>query len=261
MNVYSHSRIRTYKTCKRRFYLEYVLGLKPLRTVPAFEIGTSYHNKVEEILKTGRFESSGDMTDAMAYAFRKYVYPNVPKIQLQNRENDDGVLEDFVEHKFYGDIGGHQMVGFADAMGVDGVPMEHKTTSDVLDSRYLTRLNWDEQVMTYCLMFGTTSIRYTACKKPTIRLKKDESDSDFALRCLDWYDEDSSEKIKTFMVYRSEKDLEEFKIHLGKIIEEIEETTHYYRNPYACGGWMRCQYEPICLDYVPQTKLIDFEMK
>lgn len=258
MTVYSHSRIRCYKTCKRQFFLRYVEEIQPIQDIPAFKVGTDYHNKIEEILKTGRYEYTGDVTDAMAYAFRKYIYPNLPKIKMQNREDEEG---EFVEHKFYGDVGDVRMVGFADAMGVDGVPIEHKSTSETLDARYRNRLNWDEQVMTYCLMFNSTKVRYTACKKPTIRLKKDESESDFVLRCLDWYDECPEERATTFMVYRSEKDLEKFKEQIQKIVSEIESCDHYYRNPYACGGWMRCQYESICLDYIPQTKLIGFDKK
>lgn len=245
--INSHSRIRSYKTCRRRYFFEYVEKIKPIVVPKALEQGSSYHDKVAQILNEGRFDKTNDVTDAMAYAFIEFILPNLPDVQVK-----DGIK--CIEHKFLTDVFGVQMVGFVDALGADGIPIEHKTTSSPIDSRYRERLNWDEQVPTYCIMANSKEIRYTAIQKPTIRQRKEETMDEYIIRCIDWYEESPETRVGVFTVYRSMEELGQHGQSIADITKEMESCELFYRNPYACGGFLSCPFEPICLTYVPYTQ-------
>ena len=140
--------------------------------------------------------------------------------------------------------------------------MEHKTTSLALDDAYIAGLQNDEQILTYMWAYDTNNILYTVCRTPTIRQKAKESEEDFQMRCLDWYEEDTEQKIGTIDVYRSPAEIAEFAGELESISEEIANCKHYYRVPSHCMKWGRpCEYMQICRNYDPHMEYIGFERR
>lgn len=245
----SNSGIQCFKSCRRAYELKYIEGVYPTASPEVLERGRGYHEKVEALLKGEEFEFDDPKTDAMAMAFQMYILPELGKVTA-------------VEEWFEKLVGDNIIVGRCDGRLENGMLLEHKTTSSALDEAYVMGLQNDEQILTYMWAYGVNNIVYTVCRTPTIRLKQNETDEEFRLRCLDWYSEDTEQKIGTINVYRSPEEVAEFAKDLQSMTEEIEHCHNYYRVPSHCMKWNRpCEYFSICRNYDPQMEYVGFERR
>lgn len=248
----SISKIRLFKSCRRAYELKYVYDVIPIRTAEPLEIGRTYHGKIEALYTTGILDIS-DMSkeSAMAEAYRKYIYPDV-KVKA-------------VEQWFAMKLGEHIIRGKVDGIADDGSLIEHKTTSSSSIEEYEFNLQWDEQILCYMLAENTRHMHYTVIKKPTIRLRKGESDEEFFRRMLEWYDIDTENKIRVLDIWRTDDEVHDFETELIEICSEMEEAEakgRLYRNPAYCHYWNRmCEYAPICMSYDPNNKYVGFERR
>ena len=246
----SVTKIKDYKMCKRLYELKYLEKIKPVKDSEALINGRSYHDKLEQLYTKGYFDFSGDITDAMAFAYEKFIYPEFSMCYV----------EDWFDYKLNDN---HTLIGRIDGITSDKILVEHKTTSRDVDESYIYNLQWDEQILSYMLANNTRKIYYTVCKKPTIRKKKNESDEDFINRCCNWYNEDTEKKIGVFMLERTDEEIEKHKKNLIYIADEMEDCSKHkeklYNNPCACSMWgSRCPYSSICLNYQPDKEYIGF---
>lgn len=248
MSKFSISQIKNFKACRRAYFFRYVEGLEPVQKAEPLETGGSYHSFIETLYKDGNLDAVEEPTKAfaMAKAYEKYIYP---KLAVK-------AVEEPFSFVIVGDI---ELIGRVDGVAEDGNLVEHKTTSkDLLQFEY--DLQWDEQLMAYMLVCDVRKVYYTVVKKPTIRLKKNETEEEFYQRMVEWYDEDTDSKIKLILVERTDEEIERFKDELQSICEEISESHHYYRNCLWCNSFgRRCEYSSICLNYDPQAQYIEFE--
>lgn len=244
------SMIRAYKSCPKLFQFQYIDMLKPVARSEALEVGSSYHDHVERILKREERPRSVDLPGIMADAFDRFI--------PWKDWNIADVEKEFQIHESYG----LWMVGKIDAICADGTPIEHKTTRDAIDEKYVNKLAWDDQVSYYLLALSkkrnspVTRTIYTACQKPTIRLKQNETEEQYLERMREWYDET---KVRTFTVVRTAKELEDKEREVRDIAREIRNRRHWYRNPSHC-SIVGCAFSSICLDYDPEM-LMGFERK
>ena len=246
----SISRIKLFKSCRRAYELKYVEGIIPLKSSEAIETGLSYHSKIEELYRDGAFDNTDlSRESAMAAAYEKYIYPEVKA----------KAVEAWFEYSL---CPAHELIGRVDGVTEDGLLLEHKTTSTDLNS-YEFYLDWDDQIPAYMLAYGINKMIYTICRKPTIRQKKDESDEDFYQRMIDWYDEDTCEKIRHITITRTNEELEEFRKHLIVMCEEMEMAEslgRLYRNSAYCRHWnTMCEYAQICNNYDPNESYVNYE--
>lgn len=250
MAKFSISQIKNFKACRRSYFFRYVEELEPVQKAEALEVGGSYHSFIETLYKDGNLDAVEEHTKAfaMAKAYEKYIYP---KLSVKA-----------VEEPFTLDIGdGNELIGRVDGVAEDGSLVEHKTTSYDLEV-YEYNLMWDEQLLAYMLAYGVNKMYYTIVKKPTIRLKKNETEEEFCQRMIEWYDEDTDKKIRMITVERSDAEIEWFRESLQDIINTISNSKNYYRNCLWCNAYgRRCEYSSICLDYDPQAQYIEFEKK
>ena len=238
--ILSATKIKDFKACRRLYYLKYVEGLTPIVDTIALKDGRTYHEKVEEIYNTGTFTSSGDITDAMSMAYKRYIYPKLKISQV----------EQWFEYKLNDK---HTLIGRFDGITEDGLIVEHKTTIKDIDEEYLYDLQWNEQILCYMLAQNVNTIYYTVCKKPTIRQKQNETTEDYIKRCCEWYDTDTDKKISIVKINRTDYEILEFKKHIISLADEMEEfekSGNLYRNPSNCNTYgTRCKYSNICLNY------------
>ena len=239
------SMIRAYKSCRRLYELEYVECLKPVAPYEPFVTGSSYHDKLEQIIKTGDFKRTGDVTDIFAEAWKSNVYS-----QLEFKSAED----EFKIHLAHGIYA----KGKIDATLVDGTPVEHKTSGVAPDEKYVYGLNWDDQVSLYMLSRGVTKMIYTVCQKPKLRQKKNETEEEFLKRIGEWFKEDPN-RCRFFTVVRTEEELEEKRKEIISIAKEMRSQKFFFTNPGNC-KILGCQYRDICLDYDPQY-LVGYEKK
>ena len=240
------SMVKQFKNCPRRYELEYVYNLKPKTPAGYLTTGTSYHSKVEAILKGEEWDQDG-VTGAMAAAFQAY--------SGYEEWNVKGV-----EVEFMTPIKENLMLrGRMDAVIDNGTPLEHKTFGGGDWDKYVNHLAWDDQATLYMLAAGTNRCIYTVCKKPTIRLKKGETEEEYCLRCWDWYRDGGEEKFKVFNVTRAKGEIEAARNELIRIKDAIM-WGHFYRNPQAC-ALVSCPYESVCLSYRGEIIPVGFEKK
>lgn len=244
--IASVSRLKTYKACPRAYYLKYVEGLEPIQKASALETGSSYHELIEQMYNNnGEFDQSYTKECAMATAYRKYIYPEV------------GIMT--TEAWMRRDIGRNTLIGRVDGLDAQGLVVEHKTTSGSIGADYEYNLLWDEQILAYMYLSGCRKIRYTVCRKPTIRQKLSESDEEFFNRMVEWYDTDTENEIRTFIVERSDEEVEQFVVEFDNTCKIIDSNPYMYRNTCHCNTWgRRCEYSSVCLNYDPNQQYVEF---
>lgn len=246
----SISRLKLFKACHRAYYFKYVEDLEPVQKPETLETGTNYHEELEELYRNGGVViANWSKEEAMAIAYSKYIYP---KFKVKT-----------VEEWKSRSCGTHTMIGRVDGIAEDGSLVEHKTTSIDLDE-YEYNLQWDEQMLVYMWLTGTTSIWYTMIRKPTIRQKKDESDEEFFQRMVEWYDEDTDRKIRVVKLERTEEQIKDCVRELEWTMNDIEalgetDINRWSKNTCYCNHWgRRCEYSNICLNYDPNEVYVEF---
>ena len=247
----SISSIKQFKACRRAYQLRKIYGVYPLQKAEALETGSNYHDLLEEFQETQCLPELNSKEAAMVWAFSKYIYPKLPFFKAE--------VPFEKQLRFNNTI-----IGRYDGLA-DGAIIEHKTTSAASIDEYEVDLERDEQISLYMLTAGVNKAFYTVVKKPTIRQKQSETVEEFADRCFHWYDEDTNEKIRVFIVTRTDKELQEYKKQLIKMFAEVraaERTGNFYRNTCNCNMWGRkCEYAPICMSYDPNTEYAGFERR
>lgn len=244
----SISRIKLFKSCRRAYELKYIEGLVPIEKAEALNIGTGYHEKLEQLYSEGDFDASDlSKESAMATAYKKYIYPKFNVLYAEGWESCP--------------LGKHELIGRVDGLSDDGKLVEHKTTA--LDpAEYIYNLQWDEQILAYMGMTGARNVYYTICRKPTIRQKKGESDSDFFQRMVEWYDIDTDHKIAMELISRTDEDVDSFMSDLEKTVDDMANPSCYYKNTNYCNCWgRRCEYSSVCLNYDPNETYVEFERR
>lgn len=249
---FSISQIKQFKACRRSYFFKYIEELEPVQKAEPLQIGSNYHSLIERLYTEGDLDIEGDYSKerAMAIAYGKYIYP---KLKLKK-----------VEESFEYPLNGmDSLIGRVDGVAEDGMLVEHKTTSSEISPQYEYNLMWDEQILAYMLAYGVRNMYYTVCRKPTIRLKKGETEEEFFERMIEWYGEDTEKKIALIMIERTDEEVENFKRSLDEIISTIEHADaekNYYKNCLWCNVWgRRCEYSSICLNYDPNETYIEFE--
>lgn len=247
----SVSRLKLFKACHRAYYFKYIEQLEPVQKAEVLETGTKYHELIEYLYKHGCLHDMFEPTKeyAMAMAYDKYIYP---QIRVKS-----------VEQEKVKPCGDHTIFGRVDGIAEDGNLVEHKTTSMNLDE-YEYKLQWDEQMLVYMWLTGTNHIWYTMCRKPTIRQKKDETDEEFFIRMVHWYDEDTNSKIRLTKITRTDAEIEMCIKELKWTMDDIEalntkDISRWNKNTCYCNHWGReCDYANICLNYDPNVQYIEF---
>lgn len=240
MSKISISKIKLFKACRRAYWLKYVEGLEPVQRAESLETGASYHARLEQYYRDGYLETDTSKESAMAEAYVKHI---APTFKMK-------VSEEWLEKDGF--------IGRADGIAEDGRLVEHKTTSGSVGDDYEFNTQWDEQIPMYMWLSGARQMYYTVIRKPTIRLKKGETEEEFHDRCVEWYDEDTENKIRVFMVSRTDEEIAEFEESLMRIRDEMQ-TDHFYRNSGWCNRWGRmCEYASVCLHYDPDQEYVEF---
>lgn len=240
------SMISSFKRCPRRFYLEYIEFQKPIASSEALTVGSSYHENLENILNGNDFNHEG-VAGKMAEAFKKYVpwqdWKAVPEQEFKIRL-----------------ARGVYLKGRLDAITQYGFPVEHKTTGNAGLDKYVDHLAYDDQIALYMLTLGKERAIYTVIQKPTIRLKKDETEEQYLERVGQWYDDNPENKILTLTVVRSPQELEEKRQEVIYLAHQIRHTKLFWRNPNSC-AITSCPYASICLNYEPNIQPVGFIKK
>jgi hypothetical protein len=226
------------------YELEKLYGLVPDVTPYALLTGRKYHNLVEMAIKGEPLPHDASKEEAMAAAFRDIILPSLPH-DIETEEWVSGVSPS-----------GHDLTGRLDGFSLsEGMVIEHKSTSAALDAEYAEQLRHDGQALMYCMLKGVRKYCRTAVRKPTIRLKAKETQEEFFRRMLEWYNDAPEDKAGMFKVEFSEDEIWRFQDELDMMIDEVEGTGYFWRNPCHCSAFgRRCSYEPVCHEVIKRDE-------
>ena len=237
------SMISSFKKCPRRYELEYIHELKPVISSDALTIGSNYHSNIEKILKHEEYDHEG-LAGKMAEAFEKFI----------DWQDWNAVSEEEFKVRL---SRGVYLKGKLDALTFDGIPVEHKTTGQYSLEKYIDHLAYDDQIALYMLATNSKQAIYTIIQKPTIRLGKYETETEYLSRVASWY---APEHVVCVNVFRTAGELEAKREEIIYLAHQIKHTKIFWRNPNCC-ALTSCPYASICLNYEPDMQLVGFEKK
>jgi len=147
------------------------------------------------------------------------------------------------------------------------VIVDHKTAANI-NGDYIDRIQHDAQLYSYALaaekVFDRpcTSMYLNVIQKPSIRLKKDESDEAFYRRMGDWY---SSDKFLRQQITIDKRFLQTVRKDLwerGQQIRFSDYHNYFPRNTNSCVQYgYTCPYYKLCILDQQHLKETDYEKK
>lgn len=135
----------------------------------------------------------------------------------------------------------------------DGLIVDYKTTSDI--DNLLLELRTSPQLALYALSEisngnPVSGISYRIMKKPTIRLKKNQTTGEYIEEVYEWYFIDQESKIETFSQSISENMLEEARLwieHGSLDIQRCRRLGYWPQDFTSCyNHFSRCEFADVC---------------
>ena len=147
---------------------------------------------------------------------------------------------------------------------------ELKTSGSTTKEAYKHKLELDKQINSNLIamkMDGLSprGVVYDIIWKPAIRLKKDETEEEFTQRTIELYQKSPQEYFERLMVFRSEKDLDDYALDLHgqySALRGVIERGRFYRNTNACERFGKlCQFFNACMGGAPQEEIEQFVVR
>ena len=186
MEVLSHSRLNTFRTCPRKYAFEYVNSRVPIRKSAALELGSAWHKAMEVYWREGR-EPAIEWLITQAEALDEADTAKLVALLRHYNPPADQYRVEAIEEKFEGAIRvpgrarslrNFRFGGWRDMVLVDKLDrrwlLERKTTSDEIVGfgPFWQRLNLDFQTSAYLLYGQFEGVLYDVVRKPGLRPSK-----------------------------------------------------------------------------------------
>jgi hypothetical protein len=239
------------RACPKMFRIFNIEGYKPREESENLSFGTMWHEMKE-------MENTGHDVDEVC----KYAYENAR--DDQSAAKLAGMHRSHVRRRDYGELAGTEiqfdhvlinpdtgrpahkaiMAGKIDGLYIDPETgeqwiVEYKTASD-LSGSYISRISLDLQVHIYKLAEEKSSnqsvvgVIYDAIKKPTIRLKKNETAVEYEDRVVEWYDTNEQDAFYCARVRLEDRDIErQAWMYYQEILWRLQHD-YWPRNSGAC---------------------------
>lgn len=283
----SNSEMGVFKSCRRKYWFEYVEGLKAKFKALALTLGSAYHLGVEMVLKGNPyFADELDATDDLETVDKMIV-----EIMVDHFEThftiDCELIE--IEQSFKVEItSGIEFIGRMDGLvKIDGEYwiLEHKTVASI-DSRYWWHIALNDQTSSYIIAamkmgYQVKGVLYVVIEKcgtkrklatppENLRYKndgglyancrlEDETDMEYAGRVLKWYDEKC--RIQSRFIVRTPEQILTRQCEIIDVCRDIEAAKNdnsYYANPGSCRTFP-CPFESLCVNDSPEIREVKFE--
>lgn len=278
----THSRLSALRSCPRRHYYRYELGLSRIRSADALRLGAAYHTGLEA-RNAGQDEAAAIELAGAGYAqLPQWADPVDWAVEQQTlrallaghfwRYSQDDLQFVAVEQSFHVPLlnpgSGHASRLFLLAGKIDAIVMlpdgrlavlEYKTAGEDIspDSDYWLRLRCDPQISLYVLAaralgFDVATVIYDVTRKPTIRLRKEETPEQYGVRLLADIGTRPDHYFARREVPRLEDELAEFRLELWQQAAQL-------RDAQRAGRWFRnvgrltcgyCSYSSLCLNAI-----------
>ena len=282
MQLVTHSRLAALRSCPRRHYYRYELGLSRIRTNDALRFGGGFHCGLEArnsgldeaaaIEKaTAGYQQIPHWADPIDWAVERQTLSQLLAGHFWRYSADDLQFV-AVEQSFYTPLvnpgSGHASRLFVLAGKIDAIVklpdgrlavLEYKTAGEDLspDSDYWLRLRCDPQISFYvtaarAIGFNVSTVLYDVTRKPTIRLRKDESPEKYGVRLLADIGQRPDYYFARREVPRLEDELAEFRLELWQQAAQLRDAQRagrWFRNVgrLSCGY---CAFANLCLNSI-----------
>ncbi len=253
--IWSATKMQLWRTCKRDFYYQHVLGIAPIGKPFELLYGEHFHAVLE-----AWYKGEGRIAEIVDAHYRKLVknfkraacfhsQAEVDKFRV-NLHTFCGMLQGYghhywtdrkrfvikpknVERKFDIQINGRKFTGKIDLIsGTKDAGLsvwDHKTTS-YLNDNYFQRLNLDTQIRSYLLailrLYGVMpkKVIYNVIQKCQLRRKSNETVENFALRVAGDYADKPTKYFRREVLTFGAKSLRSFVDEFEMVAREFEET-------------------------------------
>jgi len=276
----SHSKKSTWKTCRRKFWLQYGQGLSKREQPTYFVFGRIFHEEIERFYLKGRkckesllvkrvtkriereLKSGEGLTPAYVDALwkmhatlcgmiRGYARTYKKKDRVYTVDATEWTFNVPVENTLWSYTG---IVDLKATKKKKKYLWDHKTTSQ-MDSKSVLKMSIDKQLMGYAYAEKITTgkapdyVMYNIIKKPGIRLKKDESDDQFLARVEDEYLSDPNKYFHREVIKVSNDKIKEFEEDFRQVTADIEDTIkngRWYQDESRCLEYGGCPFLELC---------------
>lgn len=283
MELLTNSRMSCMKTCLRKAYYRYELGIgrdrdsQPLRMGQAVHVGLDVRGQGgsvdEAILKaTTGYLLIPEWAEPEEWEVERQIVARLISGYYWRYENDEFQIvatEQAFELPLLNPETNSPTPNFRIAGVIDKIVelpdgrlavLESKTTSDSLDSDsdYWPRLRLDQQISLYMLAaralgYDVQTVLYDVIRKPGIRPKLVKGVRETSEEFGDRLTEDIGTRPQFYFarreIARLEADLDEFRWELWqqqKLLRECQLRGHWFRNSSACTSPYPCEFQKIC---------------
>lgn len=290
-NVLTYSSLRSFQTCRCAYDYRFNRSIVPSESALPLYFGTAVHAALEQWFKTCSRDAAQTAIMEQGLPVEEYLKASELFAAYANHWSDEPFDVVSVEQEFclplINPSTGRKSRIFELRGKVDGVVrdkstgrlfiLEHKTSS-AISAEYIDRIMLDQQIATYAAAMGRVlnepvcGAIYDILEKPSIRMKKGETDAEFEARRAELL-----AKSKTGKTTAKKKDAEtasEFRERLrasitpesfrrevvefdtGKLRDSMAELwaiatdmkkAVYYKNTFSCAQFGRaCPYLSLC---------------
>lgn len=231
--VLTHSRLSCFRTCPRKHYIRYELGVRPAETGFALRVGSAFHAALEAVDKNlDPAEAIGDrLEDDYDVALVAAMFDGHRR-QYSDAEIEPVAAEQSFEIPLVNPATGRQTPTFRLAGVIDRIVrlpdgrlalMEYKTTSRDFapGADYWLRLYMDQQLSIYILAarqlgYDIDTILYDVTRRPSMRPLKATP-------------EESRKYTKAGALYANQRDRDETPAeYAGRVAQDIADRPGYY---------------------------------
>lgn len=293
LNVLTHSAESCFKTCPRKFMLQYRQGIRPAHDSDALRLGSAFHVGIE-VAKRG-----GDCIAAVAAVRDLYANATLPPWMTVDdfaveEETAVALVSGWIRHwmpdlvikyvavelafdlPLVNPKTGRTSRTFRNRGKIDAIAeladgrvalVEHKTAGVDISpaSDYWRKLTMDAQVSRYVLAarelgYPVSTVAYDVVRKPSIKPKLVNKIRETAVEYADRLLADMLERPDFYFarveVPRTESDLERFRSEQWMIAQQVAQADRlnlFYRNTNSCLSPYRCTYFDVCASGIDTT--------
>lgn len=269
------SMIRSYQTCPRKCYWQYIQAIETIKKAEALDIGTLFHQLIEWYELGISPEEQQPLTEYDEEKLMKASCMATAYINELGSKMESEYRYINTEHEFtmpiYNDEGNitrnFNLAGKVDAV-VEDIKgkrwlIEHKTAS-IVDGDYIDKLSLDMQISIYMMAYRHESpetapvgVIYNVVQKcPLRRLQankrreKPETLEEYRTRITQWYIDNPS-AVSQFNIHFTDNDINDVRSDVWMWADDINRSmrsAQWQRNTSACHGiYGKCAFLPLCM--------------
>lgn len=253
----SHSLLKEWLTCRRKYLFNYLMRLTPLRMAVPLWIGNWFHRGIEKFYQhkdPDRFIPK--ILTKMERSVRKmgFLTPEDEESMARGIAMVEGMLTVYVEY-YHKDLKRWDIVEpelrfevpigtNVKYVGIIDLVIRHKNklrimeskTAGRIDKNYVDRLPIDTQITGYAIGAGyalkqpVQKIIYNITKKSELRGRKGESTSALAKRIVEDYRARPEFYFHREELYRDKSTQQEFKSEISEMVRQIERAHAFVKN-------------------------------